>query len=277
MKHLSIFLLALGMILISGYARSQTYCKPPNYLSGPYTGITKVIAGSISNATAYNDGYTDYSSTAGTCNVNPGGIFSFTITCYYDPSMLSFFSGKLNLRVWIDWDQNFSFSDPGEAALSDTINCSGSTTSNPYNTSTYTIQVPKNAKPGITRMRVYEDMMPVDGHEVPNPCGYNTGVGQHGECEDYKINVSTTSSVNEISVRSGPLVTYPNPAKNQVIIGFPLQANHEKIIIQDLNGKTCKQYDVTAYSKKIEIDVADLPKGLYFIRMNEFSSKLIVE
>lgn len=176
---------------------SAVYCTPPNYRTGPYTGIVNFSINSFNNPSSESDGYKDFSTMTNPAELKAGTSQNVEIDLYYDPVMLEYFQGNLNVRIWIDWNQDFDFTDAGEEALAVVKNCSASTMENPIIKLTATIQVPSDAKSGITRLRVYEDMVETDGHDIPNPCGYlnsTNGLGQHGECEDYKVNVEGVST-----------------------------------------------------------------------------------
>jgi hypothetical protein len=78
-------------------------------------------------------------------------------------------------RIWVDWNQDGDFIDPGEDVY--TSPSSGTT---PY---TGTITVPATAIPGITRMRVLCRYATIPAN---NPCDNS---GSFGEIEDYNFDV----------------------------------------------------------------------------------------
>ncbi|RLD57968.1 MAG: hypothetical protein DRJ01_13185, partial [Bacteroidetes bacterium] len=57
---------------------------------------------------------------------------------------------------------------------------------------------------------------------------------------------------------------YPNPAKNYIKINTD-NLNIETCKIVDVNGKTIKQQAIN--SSKLKIEIADLPKGIYFLNL----------
>ncbi|MFA6261400.1 MAG: T9SS type A sorting domain-containing protein [Bacteroidia bacterium] len=243
------------------------YCVPPGYNSGPYTGITLVKAGSINSITSSADGYRDFTASAGTFTVARGSNTSITLECYYSPDMVSIFTGHLNIRVWIDWNGDMDFNDAGEVALAKEMDCSGSNSSNPLTKATYVFSVPATAKLGATRMRVYEDMMPSDGHEEPNPCGYDAGIGQHGECEDYKIMVSDVTGLSGLE-QDIQVAVYPNPA-NQVLhlqtkgINGQVQLN-----VYNICGSLIQSTDATIENNTLNLNLQTLSAGVYVLQLN---------
>ncbi|MBM2817168.1 MAG: putative subtilisin-like proprotein convertase domain protein [Ignavibacteria bacterium] len=220
----------LLIILLSNIAFGA-YCKPPKYKSGPYTAIAKVEIGGISKQSGLSDGYSDYTSSVSAAKVTKGKDVSISIELYYNPSMLSMFEGNLNVRVWIDWNQDEDFADPSEEVVASVKNCSSVNMSNPTVMFTTSFNVPSTAKTGTTRMRVYEDMPFSDGHINPNPCGYlnsNNGLGQHGECEDYAITISSGTPVkHKLTVNKGSGTGSYLAGTNVVIIAEQPQPGFE--------------------------------------------------
>jgi len=73
---------------------------------------------------------------------------------------------------------------------------------------------------------------------------------------------------------------YPNPATRKVFIDF-LGQSIEQINLMDISGKVMRQIETEATERIIEIDVNDLPKGMYLLELkneqNHNIKKLIVE
>lgn len=266
MKNFNFFI-TVFFVFFSAFCNivnAQTYCVPPRFLTGPYTGITNVKVGSINNTSNSIDGYANFTTSVGACTMSRGSTVNFTVSCYYDPGMVGGFTGNLNLRVWIDWNGDFDFNDAGEEALSKVVNCSGSTASKPNTVATYTFTVPAGAVLGNTRMRVYEDMMPEDGHAVPTPCGYSSGLGQHGEAEDYKVIVSNTASTAEIEGNSY-INVYPNPATDYLHIASEYSDNIDQVNIYNSCGKLISKIKAAELLKGKTFNISDLPMGIYLL------------
>lgn len=91
---------------------------------------------------------------------------------------------------------------------------------------------------------------------------YSTGLTS--PC-DYLTGISKKQIGHEI------LKIYPNPAQSQITIEFELSNTKNTIIeIKNALGQTVKTIDNKALSKgkkKIEIDVSEFSKGLYFIQL----------
>jgi len=73
---------------------------------------------------------------------------------------------------------------------------------------------------------------------------------------------------------------YPNPTSNKVFIDLPDQSYYQ-INLLDISGKVLKQTNTETNATAIELNVNDLPKGMYLVELrNELNShiqKLIIE
>ena len=143
----------------------------------------------VNNATGCNgnaNNYIYYSSMSTT--VIPGNSYAL--------SMQSGTSWPQGFGVWIDYNQDGDFSDPGEF-----VYASPTSSTSPFNT---TITIPMNAFPGTTRLRV--------------ACAYASTIstGQEcypswsfGECEDYNVLISGPQS--NFSYNWAPASNLSNP------------------------------------------------------------------
>ena len=266
MKLFATLIIALFLITT---ANAQKYCIPPKYKSGPFTGIAKVTFGGMSNSSSTSDGYADFTALADTVEIDYGSGDSIYIDLYYDPSMLAYFEGNLNVRVWIDWNGDYDFEDEGEEVVASIKNCSSSSMSNPIVKFSAFIKTPSNAGLINTRMRVYEDMVETDGHIKPNPCGYlnsSNPLGQHGECEDYTIRVGNKTNVNEI-LSSNDIKAFPNPAEDVINLHLSDYFSNVKITITDI---FCNILIVQNFEscENVELNLSQLATGIYFISIN---------
>ena len=281
--YIAVFTL-MGLFSIADNVFGQSYCTPPKYFSGPYTGIIKVEIGSVSKSSAISDGYSDFSSTVQSINLTKGSEATINIDLYYDPSMLSYFEGNLNLRVWIDWNQNFVFDEPAETAVTAIKNCKSSPALTKF-TAKFTI--PANAKSGKTRMRVFNDMVETDGHDTPKPCGYlgsSNSLGQHGECEDYSVNISDATDVaNDLINNEYSINTFPNPVPGNLSISYSnLLPSGTSISIHNSLGVEIKRFgdkELSGHSS-ISLSTAEISSGSYYITfntgMNKFTRSFVV-
>jgi subtilisin-like proprotein convertase family protein len=127
--------------------------------------ISRVRYASIDNSSTSQAGYEDF--TAISTTVIQGSTLPITV------DISNFFAGDL-VRVWIDFNQNGSWTDPGERVVALVTS---------VNPGVANITIPTTTNIGPTRMRVRMYWQPTDPD--PGPCG-NTAYGQ---VEDYTVNI----------------------------------------------------------------------------------------
>ncbi len=274
MKKNYLFLMLSGIIGIVGIDANAQYCIPPeSTYGGPMTGFENVSVGTLNN-TSLHDGYTDYTGTVATVNMARGSSYTPSFVLYHE-ILTSGFSDMLNLRIWIDYNVDGDFDDAGEQVLSQTspqlITASGTV----FTGSAFII--PTGATLGVTRMRVFSDMLVSDGHDTPIPCGYLTStntLGQHGETEDYSVTITTPSAINSLEDAFDNLNVYPNPTNNSIILNFANETPTEiiDITIYSIDGSLVKSLSSVQTKEKLTIDLSDLESGQYFIKINSNSS-----
>ncbi len=176
-KQLKLLSAALCSFVTLGFssmdAHSQTYCTIPAYVDNFAEWITNVTFAGINQSSGANAGsYGNY--TTGTPgNVIIGTAATLSVTIEYDADDY--------IYAFIDWNQNGSFTDPGEFyTVASAANSSG-----PH---TLSITPPATALTGNTRMRVIVDY---DNYTDGDPCMVDlSGWDEiYGEAEDYTINV----------------------------------------------------------------------------------------
>ncbi len=145
------------------------YCSSTSTLTGYYisnfstTGGTANITNNSSGLSA--SGYGNF--TAMTVSQQPYGSVNFSST---------YFGGSFGFNIWVDWNNDLDFDDPGEK-----VYASGN-----YNTSnTGSFTVPGSAAVGNHRMRIRANYYDTN----PQVCGSIT----NGETEDYTFTVLALS------------------------------------------------------------------------------------
>lgn len=171
-------------------AQSAKYCEPP-FKGDTWAGITHFTLNgepAINRTSDWNELYmlTDVQTTLVT-----GKQYTLSVTTI---NTLSAQFGRTNSRVWIDWNCDKDFNDPGEmvAAWDD---------HELEEPQSKTFTVPANAVPGASRIRVYTDMVEGGGHDTPTPCGYEhsqAGLEHHGEVEDYLLTIELGASTSNL-------------------------------------------------------------------------------
>lgn len=145
------------------------YCQPSVAICDEY--IQNVELNGTSNLTDCTvGGYTDYSSTVN-FDVVAGGCQQLVVT------VGNFFSSSDGISVYIDWNNDLDFTDPGEEVYQQV---SGTPVMNAN------LNIPGSTTPGTYHMRVFLYYFAGFG----DPC-YN---GTFGEAEDYSITVGAGGS-----------------------------------------------------------------------------------
>lgn len=217
------------MVLAVGNAFGQTYCTPavlPYALSMP--GISNVTFNTIDNdSPVLEDPGSNYINTGLSTTVARGLTYDFSMTYNVDAAICP----DMNLRVWIDFNQNKDFSDAGELVISENDQLPG----------TYDgeIQIPASALLGATRMRVVSKMTANGGHILPSPCDIpQDPFGYHGGMEDYTLMIAAGTGVEASDAIMHVADIYPNPVTTQSRLTFSLaRRENVQIDIFGINGE----------------------------------------
>lgn len=69
---------------------------------------------------------------------------------------------------------------------------------------------------------------------------------------------------------------YPNPASNLVIVEVPApELKEAQLSLIDLTGKVIIRQKVYAGNTKVQLEVSDLPKGLYFVKYENYDEPAV--
>jgi hypothetical protein len=103
-----------------------------------------------------------------------------------------------------------------------------------------------------------------------------TGMGYRSDMAIDNININSTLSINPVN--SNKLTLYPNPTNGQLFYEMSYDEN-ANIQIIDANGKIV--HNQNNLQSKGEIDLMDLAKGIYFVRLTTDNTtsvqKVIIE
>ncbi len=208
-------------------------------------------------------GYTNYSFFP--TDINRNNSYDLTVNVNTDGGFTT------NTKVWIDWNQNCKFNDPGEEYdLGDATNVNNMATGN----SPLSISVPVDAILGSTVMRVstkYKN----DG--LPSFCES----GFDGEVEDYTLNIMPTLSVEEFGFEN--FAIYPNPNQGEFIVRLSASSSSKvKIEIVDLRGRSIynKTY-INGGDFKETLNLRNVQSGMYILKasdgLRQSTRKIIIE
>lgn len=217
------------------------------------TGINLVRLHTIDNSTGKIEGYRDYRDISTTLEkgksyqlnvkVNTAGAYT-TVT-----------------KVWIDWNANCSFNDPGEAY---NLGKAENTVKGFPSNSPLTIVVPPEAATGETIMRVSTQYMGNQSTAL-TPCKY----GFDGEVEDYTLKIGVLGVEKPAAPKTQMAKVWPNPSTGAVFVQFDnLSKQKIRVSVFDLRGRRVyRKIQLNKSDGRVSINLGNLPSGLYFLKL----------
>jgi hypothetical protein len=175
-------------LLITGRSYSQ-YCMLPG--ETPYSslqpGITNFKLNTINRNSSNSESASSVVVTTGLSTTLTAGQ-TYTISISHSEDSQFFPGARNNLRVWVDYNNNFSYTDPGETVLSVDLQA-------PASTYTATFIIPSTIPAGTLSLRATAKMSSDAGHTLPTPCDVPADpLGYHGEMEDYSLVIQASGS-----------------------------------------------------------------------------------
>ncbi|MBK8195850.1 MAG: S8 family serine peptidase [Lewinellaceae bacterium] len=239
-----------------GSCNDMEYCTAKADHS-EYEWIAAVGIGSWYNDSGNNNaqGYEDYTGMLqNTLQLMPGTIEPVAIIPGFSSSAYKEF-----FRIYIDFNMDGDFSDPGEMAFDP-----GWATDDPVYGE---MSVPSFSAPGLTRMRVM--MKYKSGNSLPPQACEDFGFGQ---VEDYCVQLSFPVSADEQPGQSrNALHFYPQPATGWARFDIPgsRSAGDWLVSVCDATGKVLFTGIIPSENGVGEIRTADWPSGVYLIRAEQ--------
>jgi hypothetical protein len=224
-------------------------CATPFLAPSPTIFVSQVKITGINNSSSFNSlgGFVqDFS--AQTAEVCKGSSYDLSVQC-------SMADGKL--FAWADFNQDGDFVDVGE-------NLINSLPAN-FTLQNYNISIPATATTGNCRLRV----MVVNNSSIVtgnNPCA--AGPYITGEIEEYTLNITTCSSIEEWVSKLGFSI-YPNPSSGEITVFIPDNIEPPlQITLTDITGKVLWNNNISAESNIIRIN-QQIPTGIYLIKVSD--------
>ncbi len=223
---------ALFFLFCSGSAMAQQYCMLPGRTSYSVQqpGIVHFKLNTIDRTSLQVEGPLSVPSvtiTGDTTYLVRGQSYTVTIEHTKDP--VFFPNARNNIRVWVDYNANFSFTDAGETVISKDFE--------PAGTFTGTFTVPMDAPIGLTRLRATAKMSSDAGHTAPTPCDEpKDPLDYHGEMEDYMVYIQAPAGVAPQSGRDIAAI-YPNPVTKDFTVRLSGESKDVSIELFDMAGR----------------------------------------
>ncbi|GGD34674.1 hypothetical protein GCM10011343_25700 [Flavobacterium orientale] len=212
----------------------------------------------IPSSTNTSDYISNFSTTNAAVNlvfpnaaISPGGYGNYyntqSISHFADSSFNfsnTFVGGSNGLRIWVDWNNNFTFED-SEVVFYQV---------NADLTKTGTITVPAGTADGNYRMRVRAQW---GSAASPTACGSITW----GEALDFKLIIDNTLSTGGFDLTN--FSAYPNPVKD--VFNFTYTSTISDLVIYNLLGQQVLATKPNATQG--QVDMSSFPNGTYLVKV----------
>jgi len=259
------------MLCLASVSMNAQWCIPSTII--PYAptmpGITHVVIGTIDRTSSDLENYPNnsYVNTGLSTDLEIGNTYSVSITHTIDGTICP----DMNLRVWIDYNLDYSLEDAGETVISVNHHAPG--------TYSGTFTIPATAVPGITRMRITAKMSNIGGHTLPTPCDMPNPdpLGYHGETEDYSLNILTATGIQNAPSPYSTLSVFPTVVTDHVTISIP-SSEITTIKLTNALGDIVWIKGLNAYAREISLGEEVLGKiqpGIYFVEATGASIKAV--
>ncbi|MEZ5013586.1 MAG: GEVED domain-containing protein [Chitinophagales bacterium] len=210
--------------------------------------IALVWVGGILNASVGSGGYSDYTNLY--AELVKGSSYNLTVTSTRAGAYTQIW------EMWIDYNQDGDFFDPGEREVA--------FKSTAYGWQIKNFSVPNSALTGTTKMRVSLKK----GGPVQTPCDIFT----RGEVEDYTIVIlppRTGDIVAETAEENGAsIVVYPNPTSDVLLLETKGFTGNMQITIFDLSGRTVMEDNISAQESST-LQLRSLPSGIFVLHITD--------
>ncbi len=217
------------------------YCTAQSN-SPTYEHITNVTLNTINN-TSIATGYSDFTNIS--TDVTRGVTYNLEVS----------YSNNYNtdqIKVWIDFNNNASFTDAGETFIFPLA----SGTNSPF---TQAITIPNNAKLGSTRMRIRLNDT-TNGSNLTS-CG-SSG---YGEVEDYTLNIISANLGIIENDFGADLMVYPNPTDGKLTLNLKEKYTYVKVTIVNMLGQSIQENVFDNISELVLNIHAE--SGTYFVKI----------
>ena len=208
--------------------------------------IKRVQYGSIDNSsTCGGNGYSDYTNIS--TDLLKGTSHTLTLTIGY---------GEEHITAWIDYNDDFVFSNNEKIVVDEVTGAGGAGT---Y-TKVITTNIPATAGLGQHMMRIRTYWQ----HTVPDACSNVS----YGETEDYTVNITDGSSIDELGQA---VINIQTIANNHFIVSMENAQTQDDFIltVYTIGGKQIVYHNLKNINGKYtyDLDMNYVAKGVYLLRI----------
>ena len=91
------------------------------------------------------------------------------------------------------------------------------------------------------------------------------------------LNLTVNSSLGDVVANTIEVALYPNPAENYTVLKVQGLKEQTKVALFDVRGRKLREFDLSAGTASLRLDLRDLPSGVYTLMIGNTTKKLIVE
>ncbi len=233
---------------------NKTMCQPVSNCSDGDEISHLIFSNLDTNPTCVSGGYID--NTSMIANLSNGNAYPMTISTNY---------GNDHLTAWVDFNDNFVFDSNEKIIDNETIGSGGG--SGPHTETINTI-LPTNMPLGqhLMRLKLYWNQNPSD------PCADM----DYGQTQDYTVNVTNTSGINELQDANFVLQTID---KNHFIARLTgVKTNDEYTLkVFDISGQILVNHYLKKYNGEYtyDLDMSYVSKGVYLLRIGNNKAGIV--
>jgi hypothetical protein len=245
-----------NVVNVTTLSNAVSYCTSKGSRVS-YEWIDYVSFGGMTNSSAANGGYGDFTSKVAT--VAKGSTSQLVVSAGFASTAYN-----EHFTIWIDFNGDGDFTDSGEEVASGNSKSSGNRTAN--------VTVPSGAKLGQTRMRVSMK------YNAKSTSCESFG---DGEVEDYTVNITASSSslnttfanVNGEAFKNQRVLdisAFPNPAADFIQVKLASKAASMTYRIVNVIGSVVQSGKLDSSN----LDVSRLNTGMYILEVNDGQKSL---
>ena len=117
-----------------------------------------------------------------------------------------------------------------------------------------------------------------NGFEVSEAGTYTQNLQTVNGCDSVIVlNLTVNSSLGDVVAKTIEVALYPNPAENYTVLKVQGLKEQTKVALFDVRGRKLREFELSAGTESIRLDLRDLPSGVYTLMIGNTTKKLIVE
>ena len=117
-----------------------------------------------------------------------------------------------------------------------------------------------------------------NGFDVSEAGTYTQNLQTVNGCDSVIVlNLTVNSSLGDVVANTIEVALYPNPAENYTVLKVQGLKEQTKVALFDVRGRKLREFELSAGTESIRLDLRDLPSGVYTLMIGNTTKKLIVE